>query len=569
MTELNLIFDLFLVLALAFLGGFIAKKLRQPLILGYVLGGLILGRLVFNFIQRKTELENLAEIGIALLLFSLGIEFSFAKIYRVKKIAFFGGIIQIAFFILLGVLIFPRFGFDLYSSLFMACCFSLSSTAVVTKILFERGEIDSLPGEIMVGWLLVQDLAVLPMLLILPKMAFLESISIFQFLLIILKIGLLFLFIFFGRFVIPKILDLVMAVNSREILLLSVIFLCLFSAFGTYELGLSFALGAFLAGFLVSESSQNHAIFSEIRPLRDVFSIIFFVTLGTIINPSFLLFHFWQILTLAFLVIFLKFLIVSSLVLYLGYHSKTAFLVGVGLVQVGEFSFILSKMGISQNLIPEEIYSYILSVSLLTIVLTPLFFNLAPKFYSFLKKTTSLKFPKLYSLVFAGFDRRQGLDDLPLENHVVICGFGRVGSWLGRACEMAGIPFIVVDFNHQVVFDLRRRGIPVVYGDPADLEVLDFAQVDRAKIIVIAIPDSHTQELVITNALTLNPQINIICRSHFEKDQLRLKSLGVKTIIMPEFEASLSIIHRILQSFGFDKEEISGKIKRIKLEHGL
>jgi CPA2 family monovalent cation:H+ antiporter-2 len=407
------------------------------------------------------------------------------------------------------------------------------------------------------------------MLLILPKMAFLGSISIFQFLLIILKIGLLFLFIFLGRFIIPKILDLVAAVNSREILLLSVIFLCLFSAFGTYELGLSFALGAFLAGFLVSESSQNHAIFSEIRPLRDVFSIIFFVTLGTIINPSFLFFHFWQILTLAFLVIFLKFLIVSSLVLYLGYHSKTAFLVGVGLVQVGEFSFVLSKMGISQNIIPEEIYSYILSVSLLTIVLTPLFFNLAPKFYSFLKKTTSLKFPKLYLLFFAGFDRRQGLDDLPLENHVVICGFGRVGSWLGRACEMAGIPFIVVDFNHQVVFDLRRRGIPVVYGDPADLEVLDFAQVDRAKIIVIAIPDSHTQELVITNALTLNPQINIICRSHFEKDQLRLKSLGAKTIIMPEFEASLSIIHRILQSFGFDKEEISGKIKRIKLEHGL
>ncbi|MFZ5366275.1 MAG: cation:proton antiporter [Patescibacteria group bacterium] len=570
MPNLTLAFDLLLVLSLAFFGGLLAKKLRQPLILGYVLSGVTIGSLAVSAIKGKAELETLSEIGVALLLFSLGIEFSFARLTKVREVAFWGGLIQILTCIFLGILIFPRFGFDFYSSLFLASCFSLSSTAVVTKILFEKGELDSLSGEIMVGWLLIQDLAVLPMLLILPKIAVLESISFWQIPLVIIKVGLLlFLVLILGRLIVPKILDRVAETNSREILLLSVVALCLTSAFGTYALGLSFALGAFLAGLIISESSQNHAIFSEIRPLRDIFAIVFFVTLGMMLAPSFLFSHLGQIILLSLVVIGIKLLVVAALVLYLGYHSKTAFLVGVGLVQVGEFSFVLSRVGISQGLITSEIYSYVLSVALLTIILTPFFFNFGPKIYARARKLTSVRFPKIYSLVFAQFDRREVLEELPLEGHVVICGYGRVGSWLGRACQIAEIPFIVIDFNHQVVSELKEKGIPVVYGDPADLDVLDYAQVDKARVIVIAIPDRHTQELVIGNSLTLNPKINIICRSHFEEDQKRLKALGVKNIIMPEFEASLSIIHRILQDFGISKEEVSGKIKRIKLEHGM
>ncbi len=570
MPDLTLVFDLLIILSLAFLGGWIARKLRQPLILGYVLAGVTIGSLAVSAISGRGQLEPLAEIGVALLLFSLGIEFSFARLARVRAVAFWGGVIQILAFIFLGILIFPRFGFDFYSSLFLASCFSLSSTAIITKILAEKGMLDSLPGEIMLAWSLVQDLTVLPMLLILPKIAVLESLPLWQIPLTLGKIGVfLFLILVVGRKAVPKILDKVAAVNSREILLLAVVALCLLAASGTYALGLSFALGAFLAGILISESSQNHAIFSEIRPLRDIFSIVFFVSLGMMLAPEFLFSHLGQILGLSLVVIILKLLIVMALVLYLGYHSKTAFLVGVGLVQVGEFSFVLARTGISQNLITADLYSYILSVALLTIVLTPFFFNLAPKVYTKVRKTTSTRFPKIYSLVFARFDRREAQEELPLENHVVICGYGRVGSWLGRACQISEIPFIVLDFNQKVVSDLKEKGIPVVYGDPADLEVLDFAQVDKAKVIVIAIPDRHTQELVIGNALTLNSKINIICRSHFEEDQARLKALGVQTVIMPEFEASLSMIHRILQAFGEEKEGVAGKIKRIKIEHGM
>jgi len=570
MPNLSLAFDLVIILITAFLGGFIAKKLRQPLILGYIVSGFVVGVFLVSRIRDITQIQTLAEIGVALLLFSLGIEFSMSKISKVKEIAFWGALIQLLAFIFLSVIILPRFGFDFYASLFLGCCFSVSSTAVVTKILAEKGELDTLSGEIMVGWLLIQDLAVLPMLLILPQIAVLDTIPFWQMPLVILKVAaILFLVFLLGRLIVPKFLNSVASINSREVLLLAVIGLCLLAASGTYALGLSFALGAFLAGLIVSESSENHAVFSEIRPLRDVFSIIFFVSLGMLLTPSFIASNFLQIIGLSLFVILLKLILVLILTLYFGYHSKTAFTVGIGLVQVGEFSFVLSGMGLISGLISQETYSLVVSVTLLTIVLTPFLFNFGPKFYMRLRKTTSERIPKLYNFIFTRFDCGTAVEELPFENHVVICGYGRVGSWLGRACQMAEIPFVVLDYNHQVMIDLKKQGIPFVYGDPADIDVLDFAQVDKARILVIAIPDRYSQEMIIVNSLTLNPKIKIICRSHYLEDAPKLKALGVNTVIMPEFEASLSIIHRLLQSFGLDKDEVNNKIKRIKLEHGM
>lgn len=560
---------LFFLFLAAFLGGFIAKKIKQPLVLGYVMAGIIIGTLAFRFFAGQEAVKSLAEIGVALLMFTLGIEFSFTRLKRIKEVVVWGGLIQILFTILLGLLILPKFGFDFYSSLFMASAFSLSSTAIITKLLSERGELDSLPGEIMIGWSVIQDLAVLPMLAILPKIVS-ETGQIQSIILSVVEAGgLLFLVIFLGRGIIAKVLDRVAKINSRELLLLAVVAFCLAAAFGTYWLGLSFALGAFLAGLMVAESSQNHAIFSELRPLRDVFAIIFFVSLGMMITPSFILSHLVAIVGLVALVLLVKFLIVIGLVLYLGYHTKTAFLVAIGLVQVGEFSFILARTGLNQGLIEPEIYSYIIAVALFSIVFSPFLFNLAPKIYTQARKLTSQKFPRIYSLIFTRFDHRQAEEELPLENHVIICGYGRVGGWLGRALEMASIPFVVVDYDFNIVNTLKEKGIPVIYGDPGDLDVLNMAKVAKAKLAIIAIPDRNTQELIIGNCQTLNPKLEIICRSHFEEDQPRLKALGVKTIIQPEFEASLSIIHRLLQAYGLDKEEVANNIKRVKIEHGM
>jgi CPA2 family monovalent cation:H+ antiporter-2 len=569
MTDFLLVAWVAIILLAAFLGGFLAKKAKQPAVLGYLLAGIVIGGIAGKFLPDKGSISFLAEIGVALLMFTLGLELSFSKLRKVGEVAFWGGMVQILLVIIASILIFPYFGFDFYSSLFLGCAFSLSSTAIVVKLLSERGEIDTLPGEIMLGWLLVQDLAVLPMVVILPTIA-ISGASFWLLALSILKaVGFLAVVIFVGKQLVSVFISKIADLGSRELLLLSVVAFCLLTAIVTSAFGLSIALGAFLAGLLIAETAESHAIFSEIRPLRDLFSIIFFVSLGMFLRPEYLWGNILPILATSFLIIVLKLLIVTILVFYLGYHTKTAIIVGLGLVQVGEFAFVLSRIGSNLGLIDNNVYSLILSVAIVTILLTPWLVGGAPKFYFWARRVSQKRLPRLYYLLFTRYDHRLTIPELPLENHVVICGHGRVGSWLGRALELLEIPYIVIDYNHKIIKNLKEKRIKAVYGDPADIDVLDYAQVDKAKIVVVAIPDQATQEVVVTNCQTLNPKVKIICRAHQKEAQSRLSALGVSWIIQPEFEASLSIIHRVLQFFGVTREEVAGKIKRIKIEHGM
>lgn len=574
MGNLSFTRDLILVLFTAFVSGFLAKKLRQPLLTGYILGGVLIGSLASQFFQFGQDLGTLAEIGVAFLMFTLGVEFSWTRLKKISSGIVFATVVQILGMILLGLLIFPRFGFDFYSSIFLGSVFSLSSTAVVVKILSDRGEIDSLSGEITVGWLLLQDLAVLPMVVLLPAIltngkegaGFLPSLIIF--LQAMFKAGVLLALVFIlGKRVMPFLTEKILKTHSRELLLLAVVSFCLILAFGTASLGLSFALGAFLAGFLVAEVGVSQAIFAEVRPLRDIFAVIFFVTLGFLLNPQFLFSHAGMIFSFSLLVIILKLIVVLALILYLGYHTKTAFLTGLSLTSVGEFAFVLGQMGLKNSLITEEVNLTIVSVALLTLIVSPWLIGLAPFVYRELKLRSTRW--KILENFFNQFDKKPLPESLPLENHVVICGFGRVGKYIGRALQMAKIPFIVVDYNHQMIKSLKEEGLNVVYGDPSEIDVLDFAQVDKAKAVIIAIPDRQTQEMAIVNAQSLRPGIKIICRTHHEEDQARLRALRVETIIQPEFEAALSIVHRLLQDFGASQEEIDGKIKRLKIEHGM
>jgi monovalent cation:H+ antiporter-2, CPA2 family len=557
-----------LILALAFLGGFLAKKVKQPAVIGYLIAGLLISLITSKFFPAKDLISFLSEIGIALLMFTLGLELSLDYLKKVKTIAVWGGLIQILLVIIAGIFIFPRFGFDFAASLFMGCAFSMSSTAIVVKILTEKGEIDTLPGEIMLGWLLVQDLAVLPMMAILPALLG-HDVSFWSFSLDLLKsVVMIFAVLVLGRKLAPKFIGWVADFGSRELLLLAVVTLCLLTAILTSALGLSIALGAFLAGIVISKTSENHAIFSEIRPLRDLFSIIFFISLGMFLNPYFLINNFLLVLGISLIVLLIKFIVVLIITLYLGYHAKTAVLVSLGLVQAGEFAFILARFGFNGGLITQETNFLILSVALISILVTPWTIALAPKFYFFLQKTTK-RWPRLSQYIFAKKEHLSQKDGLDLAEHVVICGHGRVGSWLARALELLEIPYIVIDYNHQVIMELKSKGIEALYGDPADIDVLDYAQVDKAKVVVIAIPDQATQEIVVTNCQTLNPEVKIISRVHQKEGLLRMKSLGVACMIQPEFEGALSIIHRVLQFFGTDKDEIAGKIKRLKIEHGM
>lgn len=566
---------LIILLGAGFVGGVLFKTLKQPPVVGYLLTGLVLGLTIGNNLAHES-IAFLSELGVVLLLFGLGLEFSLIKLKRFGKIAVFGGLLQIAFTWVLSGLLIHSFGFSLFASIFMAAAFSLSSTAVVVKLLTDKGEMDTLAGEIMVAWLIVQDLAVLPMLILLPAIGI--GLSSGAPLLSVLPtiggqlaitFGLILLIIILGKQVVPYLVDKIAALQSRELLLVGVFLVALVGAITTQSLGLSAALGAFLAGMLIADSVEQHAIFSELRPLRDLFSLLFFVTLGLIIPPGFIFEHLGTIVFLSFIIMLVKFVVVSAIMFLFGYHAKTSIVLGVGLIEVGEFAFILGKTGLNAHIIDTTTYGMILSVALISILLMPPLFFATPQLYEAIRDVSKKRFFPLYTRFFRQIEHKDTLPELPFENHVVLCGYGRVGKYVGRALTMADIPFVVIEYNHHTAQKLKKENIEVIYGDPSDVDILDLAQVDKAKAIVIAIPDITTQQAVIVHSLTLNKNISIYCRTHHEDHQQVLKALGVATIIQPEFEASLSITNKILKSFGKGIEEIEGKISRLKIEHGL
>jgi len=372
--------------------------------------------------------------------------------------------------------------------------------------------------------------------------------------------------IFLGRTGIPWVLNKIAAFGSREIFLLTVMGIVFMSGTVAYMAGLSAALGAFIAGILIAETSQNHTIFAEVRPLRDLFAVVFFVSLGMALPVSPLAPVLPMILFGTVIIMVIKTVVVYLLSRFLGYHKKTAFLVALGLTEMSEFGFIIARVGWTTNMISEQQYAIIVALVFVTIMISaPIFVN-GQKLYYFLRKHAKFLYP---DFIPNKVETELFKKSTPLKDHVVICGYGRVGRYIGRALTMSAIPFIVVDYNHTTVKELREKNIPVIYGDPADLDVLDYAEVDFARAVVIAIPDQHTQEMVIANAQTLNKHIKIICRTHHEADQIRLRTLGVTTIVQPEFEAALSITTKLLSQFGVEHTDIEGRISRLKIEHGL
>ncbi len=571
--SIALIETLFLVFLSAIVGGIIAKKLHQPPLIGYVALGVLFGNL-FASSTNSSFLQQIADAGVTLLLFTIGLEFSFHRLRKVLGTLVWAVTTQILVTILACYFLFLWLGFDPLPSLYIAVACSLSSTAIVVKILSERGELETVPGELSTGWLVIQDLSVIPIMIILPTLVAVSRVGnvafsavVIAILLSLLKSGLAILVILYlGRKGIPALLNLAAAIDSREIFLLFTVGIVFLSAITTYALGLSGALGAFIAGLLISETSQNHAIFAEIRPLRDLFAVVFFVSLGMVLPIGQVLPIIPLLLGIVVVVMVIKWFLTFGLTRYLGNHRKTSFLVALAVTQMSEFGFIIAKEGMDAKVLNNERYVFLVALTFLTMFAGSSLVSYGHRLYYWFYRTIGKAMPHIFSNKAELSPNRE---ELPIKDHIVICGYGRVGKYIGRALDMAGIPYLVVDYNYATVALLRSKGVQVVYGDPADKDVLDYAQVDFAKAVIIAIPDRHTQEMIISNAQTLNRHIKIICRTHHEEDQPRLKSLGVTTIVQPEFEASLSIIERLLPEFGVSQDDIAGKITRLKIEHGL
>lgn len=571
--NLSLITTVLLIFAAAIGGGVIARQLKLPTIVGYIAMGVLVGNLSAGSIDHSF-LELIAQTGVTLLLFTLGVEFSFLRLQKVLKTILVPAILQIILCIIVFLFLLLGMGLGLLPALFIAAAVSLSSTAVVVKVLSERGELETQPGEVATGWLVVQDVAVIPLMVFLPvivsvvsstggtpigvTLLFLGSIA-----KSVLVVGLVLLLAKKG---IPVLLRAAANLGSREIFLLTVIAIVFLSAVSSVVAGLSAPLGAFIAGLVIAETSQNHAIFAEVRPLRDIFAVMFFVTLGMGLPIVSVVPVLPIILVMSAAILLIKWFVVFGLSRFVGYHRKTAFIVALSLTQVSEFGFIIAKEGMGLGALTPDTYLLLVAITFTTILVSsPLIGNAHGVYYGFFTSLGRL-LPKIFTVKS---DLTQTREELPISNHIVLCGYGRVGKYVGRALAMANIPFLVVDYNHTTVRELRDRGIQVVYGDPADRGVLDYAQVDLARAIVIAIPDRHTQELIIGHAQNLNRRIKIICRTHHEEDQARLKSLGVTTIIQPEFEAAVAIVGKVLADHGVSGEEVAGKISRLKMEHGM
>jgi len=556
---MEIILGLFFVIVAASLGGFFAKLLRLPSLVGYIVMGILVGAILPGSLK---EVSSLAEIGIILLLFSIGVELSFDRLSKYLKVAVLGSLVQIILTALFSYIILSLFGLSHVVSLILALGFSVSSTAVVVKILVDKGELDTIHGGIIFGWLLVQDLAVIPMMVILPILAGGSSSSSGVLLPFAKGAFVILAVIFLGKKLVPFVIHKLAGTNSREILLLASIALALGTAAITSFFGISPALGAFLAGVVISESQENHAIFAETRPLRDLFVALFFVTLGFLVAPSVVVSNLGLILLLTVIVLLLKIIIVFVISFVFGYRGKTAIAVSFSLSQVGEFAFVIFSEALLLKLLTLEETSIGISVTLLTLIISPVLYNLVLPFWRKMRSVTagSKTFSKLFSAGEKHSEESEGM-----KNHIIICGYGRVGKWIGKAFQISGVPFVVVEYNQTVVQRLKNEDTPVLYGDPTEPEVLEAVGIKDSKAVILAIPDRFAQETLITYVQTVSPLTKIISRAHQDSDWEKLRDLRVNKIVQPEFEAAMAIIKSVYVSMGKSRDDILTIIKSMRL----
>lgn len=563
MGELGLALDLAIVLALALLGGGIALRLRQPVLLGYIAVGAAAGPYSFGLVHDLAQVRALAEIGVALLMFALGIHLRLAELRQVQRVAVFGGAAQIIATMFIGVALGQLLGWDMTTSIYFGALIALSSTMVALKILTERGELDTLHGRVAMGILIVQDLSVVPLMVLLPTLAKPPEGLGLALAVAVVKAALLLAGTFYlGTRAVPWLLFRVAATKSRELFLLAIVSLCLGIAIVAYFLGLSFAFGAFIAGLILSESEFGHQALGEILPLRDLFAVLFFISIGMLVNPVFVIGNLGTVLLVVAVVLVGKFVICSAITRAFGYSGQVALYVGLVLVQMGEFSFVIVKAGMEEGIVSDFLYSLTITVALITIVLSAPVLSLGPVMWRAFSTTPGLR--RLISETPASAVESPGHS---LSHHVVLCGYGAVGRSLAAALEMRSFRYFVIDYDPYVVMELRQRGVPCVYGDAANPTVLAQANLSRARVLAITLPDPFATEQVIRNALAVNPRLDVIARAHTGSHMELLRNTGATEVVEPKFEAGLEIIRHTLHRYGLSSLEIMALVHGMRQRH--
>lgn len=528
--------DIAIIVVAALIGGLIAHKLKLPLLVGYIVAGIAVGPYAgWSPVNNVHDIELLAEIGVALLLFALGLEVSFKKLKPVRMIALIGTPIQLLLTMLLGYAIGDYLGWDWRHSIWFGGMISVSSTMVTLKTLMSRGMMGTLSSRVMIAMLIVQDLAVVPLMIILPQLNNPEStVSALAFAALKAFIFLS-IMIIAGTKLIPQLVYRIAAWNSRELFLISITGLGLGIGYLTYLFGLSFAFGAFVAGMVLSESDYSHQALSDIIPLRDLFGLLFFVSVGMLLNPAFLVNNIGMIMLLVVVVLIGKALIFGSLSLAFGYGNVVPFAVGLGLFQVGEFSFLLARIGLTTNSIDNDLYSSILSVAIVTMIMTPLISGLTGPLYRIRKRW--MKHEQLETI---------NMPEEELKDHVVIAGSGRVGQYIARLLQMFNLSFVLIDLDHNRMEQVKAIDCPIIFGDAAQHNVLEAAGIENCSLVVLTTPNIDTTKTIVQNIKRINPDVHIVARAE-EIDQVRmLNDCGVYEVIQPHFEAGLEMTRQAL-----------------------
>ncbi|MCD1295112.1 potassium transporter KefB [Methanocella sp. CWC-04] len=542
----------------------ICHRFRIPAIIGFLFTGILVGPYGTGIFSAVSEVEFLAEIGIVLLLFTIGIEFSFKSLLELKRSFFVGGTVQVLLTFLAAFAIASRMGFSTELSILIGFLFTLSSTAIVLRLLQEKDQLESPHGRTAVGILIFQDIVAVPMMLIVPLLAgtsgsvgMEDSIHI----LVLKIIGIILLVAIGTIWLVPKILFEVAKTRSRELFLLCIIVICLSMAWLTSSIGLSLALGAFLAGLIISESEYSQQALSGVLPFRDVFTSFFFVSIGMLLDIGFILKDPWTVVLVAIVIILLKSSIAGIATLVMQYPLRTAILVGFALSQVGEFSFIISKLGLDYGILNNEHYQFFLAASIMTMAATPLVMAASPHIANVICR---LPIPDRLK---ADTCARPGAKEMGLKDHLIIIGYGLNGRNLARAAKSVNIPYTILEMNPETVKSEKEKGEPIFYGDGTNEEVLKHANINDARIVVVAISDPLATRAIADTCRRLNPAVHIIIRTRYIKEVKPLYKIGVNEVIPEEFETSVEIFARVLKKYMVPKDRIEKFITELRAEN--
>lgn len=541
----TLLIQLAIVLTAGMAGGSLARAVRAPVMVGFLVAGIIIGPHTPGIVADAASVTTVANFGVVLLMFSVGLQFSLRELAEVRKAAIMGGLIQIGGTILLGMGVARMLGWGLPSGIFLGCAIALSSTAVMVRVLEERGELGTAHGLVMLGILVVQDLAVVAMAVLLPMLGTsvrgaegLASLGSAMLRAVAFVVGTLLL----ASRIVPWVLARITRLRSRELFILSVVTICLGTALVAETAGVELALGAFLAGLVVAGSDYADEVLTQVRPMRDVFASVFFVSIGMLLDPGFISGHIWAVLVVVAAIAIGKPVIAAAAVYLSGRHSRTSLKVGFGLAQIGEFSFVLAGIGVSRGIIGAEVSTTILASAGITILATPFLFRLGDPAYRLLRRIKPIRGPLSRAAETHIRDMAQGCEDA----RAVVLGYGRIGRIVSDGLLRRGIEHTVVEYDTVAVHEAREKGIPVFYGDASSDVVLAKAVTECVEVVIVALPEAPTTEVAVRCIRSRNDHVGIVARVHRAEDRDHVIEAGADRAVFAEDLAGLAMLEAAL-----------------------